>query len=48
MPPLSEAIDPEAVQAILESDRAGSATVRFDYAGVEVTVTAGGEMVLII
>jgi hypothetical protein len=44
MPMLSDAVDPEAVQQLLESDDEGSTTVRFEYAGCEVTVTGAGEM----
>lgn len=44
LPPLSDAIDPEAAQRILASTGDESATLRFHYAGCEVTITGAGEM----
>lgn len=44
LPPLAETIDPEAIERILESDVNESATVRFEYAGCEIGVTANGEI----
>lgn len=44
MPPLSDAIDPEAVQRLLEADDDGSTKVSFHYAGCEIVVTGSGEM----
>lgn len=44
MPPLGEAIDPEAVQRVLEADDDGSTKIRFRYADCEIVVTGAGEM----
>lgn len=44
MPPLSDAIDPEAVQQVLEADDDGSTKVGFHYAGCGIVVTGSGEM----
>lgn len=42
LPPLFDAIDPEAVQRVVQSGAAGSTKVRFEYAGCEVVVTGDG------
>ena len=47
LPPLSDAVDPEAVQRLLASDDSESATVRFHYADCEIVVTGSGAMVLL-
>lgn len=44
LPPLYEAIDPEAVQQVLQSGGAGPTKVSFRYAGCNVVVTSDGEL----
>ena len=44
MPPLSDAIDPEAVHQVLEAGDDGSTKVSFHYAGCEIVATGAGEM----
>lgn len=44
LPPLAEEIDPEAVQATLQSGTADTTKVGFEYAGCEVLVTGAGEL----
>lgn len=44
LPPLVDAIDPEALQAVLQSGAASGTTVRFNYAGCEVVVTGEREL----
>ena len=44
LPPLADAVDPEAVQQVLQSGAAGSTKVGFQYAGCEVIVTSDVEL----
>lgn len=46
LPPLADAVDPEAVQRLLAADDGGRTVVRFEYAGCEVVVTDDGGMFL--
>lgn len=47
LPPLADTIDPDAVERTLESDKNGSATVNFEYAGCDILVTGNGEVFLL-
>lgn len=44
LPPLADAVDPEAVREILQSGAAGSTKVSFHHAGCEIVVTSDGEL----
>lgn len=44
LPPVFEAVDPEAAQQVLESGGAGPTKVSFRYAGCEVIVTSDSEL----
>ncbi|ELY77860.1 HalOD1 output domain-containing protein [Natrinema gari] len=46
LPPLYDAIDPEALAAVLESNAA--VTVRFEYAGYRVVIGPGPDAVAVI
>lgn len=44
LPPLFDAVDPEAVQWVLQSGAESSAKVSFHYAGCEIVVTSEREL----
>ncbi len=45
LPPLYDAVDPEALTAVLESDAA--VTVRFEYAGYRIVIGPGADEVTV-
>jgi hypothetical protein len=48
LPPLYEAVDPDALNAVLAPDRTnGIATVRFRYMGYDVTMDGTGQVTLV-
>lgn len=42
LPPIYEVIDPDALESLLDSERAGSVRVEFSYYGYDVHVTSDG------
>lgn len=44
LPPLYEAVDPDALAAVVDSAPADGTTVRFGYCGYTVRIDGGGEI----